>query len=95
MVRTPVYVKLRIVSLASKVSSIRGIVRHLGEEGIKIRRHTAARILKRFRESGSLIDKSPTGRKPYLSKEHLDFIDAKMEENDELTATGRSCYQLT
>ena len=39
---------------------------------------------------GSLSDKSPTGRKPVLSADHLNFIDAKVEENDELTATGKS-----
>lgn len=88
MGRTQVYVKLRIVSLSSKSKSINAIVCQLQEEGIKIRRQTVARILKKYKDSGSLADKVSNGRKPILSMEQLNFIDAKMEENDELTAIG-------
>ena len=89
MGRTPVYVKLRIVSLSSKLKSISAIVRQLHEEGTNIRRHTVARILKQYKVNGSLADKRAPGRKPVLSMERLNFIDAKMEENDELTAIGK------
>lgn len=67
-------------------------MRYLGEEGIKIRRYIVVRILKRFRESGFFIDKLLTGCKLFLFKEYLDFIDVKMEENDEFIVIGRSCY---
>ena len=89
MGRTPLYVKLRIVSLSSNVKSIRAIVRHL-QEGIKIKRHTVSRILKEYKSSGSLADKTAPGRKPILSLDQLNFIDAKLEENDELTAIGKT-----
>lgn len=89
MGRTPEYVKLRIVSLSSKSKSMNAIVRQLQDEGIKIRRQTVARILTKYKECGSLADKTPPGRKPVLSIEQMNFVDAKMEENDELTAIGK------
>ena len=89
MGRTPVYVKLRIVSLSWNSTSINAIVRQLQYEGIKIRRQTVARILKRYRDCGSLADKTAPGHKPVLSMEQMNFTDAKMEENDELTAVGK------
>lgn len=89
MGRTPVYVKLRIVSLSSTLKSINEIVRHLQEEGIKITRQAVARILKQYKETGSLADKTAPGREPTLSREVMNFMDAKMEENDELTSVGK------
>lgn len=90
MGKTPLYVKLRITSLSSKSKSINAIVHQLQNEGIKIRRQTVARILKQFKENGTLADKTATGRRPTLTTEHMNLIDAKMEENDELTAIGKN-----
>lgn len=61
MGQTPVYVKLPIVALLSKVNNYCVIVCHLQEESIKIRGHTVARILKQYRDSGSLADKIAPG----------------------------------
>ena len=56
---------------------------------IKIRCQAVAKILKQFRECGTLADKPAPGRKSIVSIQHLDFIDAKLEENDELTAVSK------
>ena len=80
---------MRVISLSSKASSIIAIVRQLQQEDIKIRRQTVAKILKQFRECGTLADKPAPGRKLIVSMQHLDFIDAKLEVNDELTAVGK------
>ena len=93
MVKTPEQVKIRIVSLSSKLKSINAIVRQLQDEGIKIRRQTVARIIKRYKEDGSLADKPPLGRKPILTLEQMTFIDEKMEANDELTAVGKDLIE--
>ena len=90
MARTPVYTKLRIISLSSQLQSINSIVRQLHEENIKIRRQTVARILKKFKREGTLTDETVPGRKTILTREQLEFIDAKMEENDELTSIGET-----
>ena len=95
MARTPPYIKLRIISLSSMSKSINAIVRQLQEEGFKIRRQTVARIIKQFKDCGSLTDKPPPGRESVITREHLDFIDAKLEENDELTAPGKKCLSVT
>ena len=93
MGRTPEHVKIRIVSLSSKSKSINAIVRQLQDEGIKIRRQTVARIIKKYNEEGSLADKPASGRKPVLTMEQMTFIDEKMEANDELTAVGKNLIE--
>lgn len=95
MGRTPPYIKLRIISLSSMSKSINAIVRQLQEEGFKIRRQTVARIIKQFKDCGSLTNKPAPGRESVITREHLDFIDAKLEENDELTAPGKKCPSVT
>lgn len=86
---TPEYVKMRVISLSSKAWSINAIVRQLKQEDIKIRRQTVPKILKQFRECGTLADKPAPGRKPIVSMQHLDFTDTKLEENDKLTAVSK------
>ena len=61
-------------------------MRQLQDEGIQVRRQTIARILKKFKENGTLSDKTATGRRPILTME-------QMEENDELTAIGKDLLQ--
>lgn len=93
MGRTPPYVKLRIISLLLMSKSINAIVRQLQKEGFKIRQHTVARIIKQFKECRSLTDKPAPGHESIVTREHLDFIDAKLEENDELPAPGKTLKQ--
>ena len=95
MGRTPPYIKLRIISLSSMSKSISVIVRQLQEEGFKIRQQTVARIIKQFKDCGSLTDKPAPGPESVITREHLDFTDAKLEENDELTAPGKKCPSVT
>ena len=72
---------VRIISLSSLAKSINAIVRDLCCEGIQNRSQTVSKILKKYKECGSLADKMGSGRRPVLTMEQ--------EENDELTAIGR------
>lgn len=90
MTRTPEYTKLRIISLASKSKSVNAIVRQLKEEDTRITRQTVAKVLKKYRESRTVADKTAPGRQPILTREQMDFIDSKMEENNELTSIGKT-----
>lgn len=94
MGKTPEHVKIRIVSLSSKSKSINAIVRQLQDEGIKIRRQTIARIVKRYNEDGSLADKQASGHKPILTLEQMTFIDEKMGANNKLTAVGTNSIEI-
>lgn len=69
--------------------SINAIVHQLEREGFQIRRHTVARIIKQYKECGSLTDKPARGRESVVTREHMAFVDAKLEENNELTAPGK------
>ena len=95
MTRTPEYTKLRIISLASKSKSVNAIVRQLKEEDTRITRQTVAKVLKKYRESRTVADKTAPGRQPILTREQMDFIDSKMEENDELTSIGKTYSHKT
>ena len=77
------YVQLRLLSVY-KSNAIAKAVRELfSVEGIKIDRKTVAKNYKRFKRARSLRD-SRNGRPPTLERRYFDFIDQKLEQNDEL-----------
>ena len=80
MAQTSEYTKLRIISLASKSKSIKAIIRQLKGEDMRITRQMVAKVLKKYRESGTLTDKTAPGRQPNLTRDQMDFIDSKMED---------------
>ena len=58
-------------------------------DGIKISRKTVRKYYKCFGQNSPNGDLPRSGRPPTIQHEHFDFIDEKLEENDELTASGR------
>ena len=93
MVCTSEYVKLRILALFRLNFTVCQVMRELGREGIKITRKTVGKFFKKFRDKDfALCDLPRCGRPKSLQQRHLDFIDTKMEENDELTAIGKYSY---
>ena len=95
MVRTSEYVKLRVLALFRLNFKVCQVVRELSREGIKLARKTVGKFFKKFRDKDfALCDSPRCGRPKILQQRHLDFIDTKMEENDELTAIGKSRYRF-
>ena len=89
MVRTSDFVKLRALFLVKKGKTITGTVQELKEvDCVSINRKTVEQLLRKMKTNSSVADKAHSGRLSKLSQEHLDFIDRKLEENDELTAPG-------
>lgn len=83
------FVKLRVLSLLKKGKKISETVQELQkEDGIKVDRRTVAKLLRKIKTNSSIADKIGTGRPSKFREEHFDFIDRKLEENDELTAAG-------
>ena len=80
------YARERIVSLSSSGVNTTKIVSLLKEEGIKASRSAVSLFLSRYRQSGSLLDATRSGRKQIFNTEQVKFIHNKMSENDELTA---------
>ena len=90
MPRTSDYVKNRVIALYKQGLNFSNIARMLKEhEGITIYRCTISKLVKKFQRFGTLADKPKPGPKSKALDEHLNFIDAKMEENDELTSPGK------
>ncbi|KXJ16808.1 Transposable element Tcb2 transposase [Exaiptasia diaphana] len=89
MVRTSDYVKLRVLNSFKKRRNVAETVRKLrSDDGIKIDRRTVSKLFKKFKTGQSTADKPNKGRTPTITKQHYDFIDQKLEENDELTSVG-------
>lgn len=79
--------KAKIVRLRENNISISQIVRILAEDDCKISRLSVRRFLKRFQERQSFENAPQTGRpEESVTMELMNFIDAEMEKNDELTA---------
>ena len=96
MGRISEYVKLRIHSNFVKGRKICEAVRDLKDnDNIEINRNTVSRWYTKFRNNGSLADKKGSGRPSLVKRCHMDFIDMKLEENDELTAKGVKLHDAT
>ena len=82
--------KAKIVRLRSKNKNISEIVRILADDECQTSRLSVRRFLRRFQERQSL-ENTPTPGRPaeQVTLEVLNFIDAEMEKNDELTAPHR------
>ena len=89
MPRTSDYVKNRVIALHNQGLNFSAISHEVKEnEGITVYRCPISKIVKKFVQYGMLADKPLPGRKPKVVNEHRDFIDARMEENHELTSPG-------
>ena len=84
------YLQPRLLSFYKSNAKIAKAVRELfSVEGIKIDRKTVAKYYKQFKRELPLGDLPGSGRPPTLQRRHFDFIDQKLEENDELTSVGK------
>jgi transposase len=87
MPKLSLYARQRIVTLYfTKGVNVTNIAKLLKEEGIKVSRSAVSLFVSRYKKSGSLQDANRSGRKSKITDEHLNFIDNKMKENDELTS---------
>ena len=91
MVRTSEYVRLRLFSFFRANFKISTAIRELSSrtDGIKISRKTVRKYYKCFRQNSPIGDLPRSGRPPTIQREHFDFINQKIEENDEITASGK------
>ena len=79
--------KAKIVRLWEQSRNISQIVKILGDDDCQISRLSVRRFLKRFQERQSFANAPLPGRpNENVTPEVLNFIDAEMEKNDELTA---------
>lgn len=88
--------KARIVRLQSRGKGPSEIVKLLAEDDVKISRWSVIKFLKRYRERQSLENAPRTGRPSEgVTIEVMNFIDAEMERNDEMTSPllARKIYE--
>ena len=79
--------KTKILRLKSNGKGPSEIERILAEDDVKISYWSVVRFLRRFQERKSLDNAAKSGRPPLgVTMELLNFIDAEMESNDELTS---------
>ena len=89
MGRLSFYARMRLVNLMERKPYLR--IAHLkgqleAEDGVKVCRQSLSRFLRKYKETGLMQDLPRAGRNPTLNLHHCNFIDTKMEENNELSA---------
>lgn len=78
-----------IVQLSSRGMKCMKIKKVLEGHGYSVSRQTVAKLMKKYKTTGSVRDAPRSGRPTEsLSNELLDFVDGEMEKNNELTAPG-------
>ena len=86
MARTSEYVWLRLLSFFQANFKISMVIRQLScTDGIKISCKTVRKYYNCFRQTSPIGDLPRSGHPLTIQHEHFDFIDQKLEENDELT----------
>ena len=88
--------KARIVRLQLRGKGPSEIVKLLAEDDVKISKWSVIKFLKRYRERQSLENAPRTGRPSEgVTIEVMNFIDAEMERNDEMTSPllARKIYE--
>ena len=80
------YARQRVIALYSAGISLTKIAKLLEEEGIKALRSAVSLFVSRYQQTSSFQAAKRSGRKCKLKSEHLEFIDNKMKENNELTS---------
>ena len=79
------YTRLRIVALAAEGYRAPTITKKLADENLKASRQGISKFLKKYKSTGSIYHAGGNGRKPKLTSNIRDFIDKRMEEDDETT----------
>ena len=65
-----------------KIAQIRR--HHADEDGVKVKQQVISNFWKRYMKTGMLTNEHKGGKKPILSTENFDFINEKMEANNDL-----------
>ena len=85
MGRMSVDTRQRVIVMWQKGVKVKEIHQHLREEGIRIS-ITSLWFVGKFRKTGFIKDLPRASRPSILVREHYEFIDECMVENNELTA---------
>lgn len=92
MARLSLFARQRIIHMRSKGMTYTEILQHLQEEGMETTRQTIAKFWNGYQQTGLIKARHGGGRKSLLSQEHLDLMDSKVKENNELT--GKELQKL-
>lgn len=87
MPRLSLELRRLVVTLRQNGSSVEDISRRLSDGGVTVSRTSLYKLLKKYKEKGTLGDLRRATKVPKLNEEHLLFIDNAMAENDEANST--------
>ena len=86
MTHLDISTRRRILVLKGLGYSVSDITKRLNEENISISRQAIFNLIKKYRETGSLLDLSRRARDRKLKEPMLQVLNEALTENDELTA---------
>ena len=78
---------MRVIRMWEKQFKLKKIQSYLLEEGINISKNSLCALIKKYKQTGSVVDIKGKERPKLLSEEHIRFIDEAMANDDELTST--------
>ena len=80
------YKQQRIIHFSSLGYKSTSIVELLREEGLKVRVSAVYRLLKKYRETGTIARRPGSGRPTKITQEVLRIVEQQMRRDDETTA---------
>lgn len=86
MTRLDIATRRRILVLKGLGYSVSDITKRLNEENISISRQAIFNLIRKYRETGSLLDLPRRARDKKLTDPMLQVLNEALTENDELTA---------
>ena len=95
MSRLDIDTRRRVVFLKSTGYSVSQIKKQLQEENIIISSQALFNLLKKFKDTGKLIDLPWRTRPRKLSREMMVFLNKALSENDKLTARQTRCLLVS
>ena len=78
---------MRVIRMWEKQFRVKKIQSYLLEEGISISKNSLCALIKKYQQTGSVVDIKRKERPKLLSEEHIRFIDEAMANDDELTSS--------
>lgn len=94
MPRLDICTRRRVVYLRQNGHSIAEIQKRLKEENISISAQALFNLVRKYNETGKLIDLPRRNHPRKLNDEMMDFLDEALTANDELTARQARCLLI-
>ena len=86
MPRLTISARQRVVALYSRGYSVSQIKKRLNEENVHISKHSLYKLMRKYKETGNVVDRSKRTTPRRITEQMKTVIDEALKSNDEFTA---------